>query len=337
MAEAIWYYAKHDQQKGPVTPAQLKGLAVSGELLPTDLIWKEGMGDWSPASDVKGLFPHGAATQSAAAPAATVTPKESSPEPPPVQPSSATPTPVTTVSPIAPAPSSSPATEITSPAPGSRWTSAPTPPAAPFAPPTAPPSAPVAEPVPVAPAPTIIAPRRTPRPETSPASMLGKQLLGVGLVLVLCLRGCDSLGDRYAARLNAMAEVGPIRFDEAWEAKKQAFETRRAGVKEEGLKREAELEKLQLELDQMNATMSAEREQLVRTTWRELKNSAQNASADQAIWNFWRQVLFVPATLLFVVGLFWYGGSSDGPERWLCWSMLAIIGYSLFVGGVAWR
>jgi hypothetical protein len=57
MAEVLWYYAKNDQQLGPVSPAELKQLAATRALLPEDLIWREGMESWAPATKVKGLFP----------------------------------------------------------------------------------------------------------------------------------------------------------------------------------------------------------------------------------------------------------------------------------------
>lgn len=56
MAEVVWYYAKNDRQLGPVPPSELRRLATTGGLMPTDLIWREGMDGWAPASKVKGLF-----------------------------------------------------------------------------------------------------------------------------------------------------------------------------------------------------------------------------------------------------------------------------------------
>ncbi len=52
-----WYYAKGDKKHGPVSSKQLKQLARTGELLPTDLVWKEGAADWKPAKLLNGLFP----------------------------------------------------------------------------------------------------------------------------------------------------------------------------------------------------------------------------------------------------------------------------------------
>jgi len=53
-----WYYTQNDERQGPVTPEQLKQLATSGQLQPTDLIWAKGMPNWVPAQTIKGLtFP----------------------------------------------------------------------------------------------------------------------------------------------------------------------------------------------------------------------------------------------------------------------------------------
>ncbi|MHC4444842.1 MAG: DUF4339 domain-containing protein [Planctomycetota bacterium] len=36
-----WYYHKNNQQMGPISSQELKQLAQTGELKPTDLVWKE--------------------------------------------------------------------------------------------------------------------------------------------------------------------------------------------------------------------------------------------------------------------------------------------------------
>jgi hypothetical protein len=51
-----WHYSRNGNQVGPVTAADLKRLASTGQLSPTDLIWKEGWEDWKPAAGIKGLF-----------------------------------------------------------------------------------------------------------------------------------------------------------------------------------------------------------------------------------------------------------------------------------------
>ena len=51
-----WYYARDGRQTGPVSSEQIKQLAASGDLVPDDLVWKEGMTTWAHARSVNGLF-----------------------------------------------------------------------------------------------------------------------------------------------------------------------------------------------------------------------------------------------------------------------------------------
>jgi hypothetical protein len=56
MADVQWYYARNDQQFGPVSANELKVLADAGRLAPDDLLWREGMEQWATAINLKGLF-----------------------------------------------------------------------------------------------------------------------------------------------------------------------------------------------------------------------------------------------------------------------------------------
>lgn len=56
MAAQQWYYRKDNARFGPVSSSELKKLAASGELAPTDLLRGIGMSEWVPASKIKGLF-----------------------------------------------------------------------------------------------------------------------------------------------------------------------------------------------------------------------------------------------------------------------------------------
>lgn len=52
-----WYVNRNGKHEGPLTGAQLKQLADNKQLQPDDLVWKEGLADWIPARQIKGLFP----------------------------------------------------------------------------------------------------------------------------------------------------------------------------------------------------------------------------------------------------------------------------------------
>ncbi len=79
-----WFYAKHGKQEGPVDTVALQAKVRSGEVAPTDLVWKEGMASWTAAGDVFEL---------AAAPAAPVAPAPSPVAPGPSVPSAGGPAP----------------------------------------------------------------------------------------------------------------------------------------------------------------------------------------------------------------------------------------------------
>ena len=48
----MWYYSKNGMQLGPISTEELSGKARGGEVLSSDLIWKEGMPDWKPLAQV---------------------------------------------------------------------------------------------------------------------------------------------------------------------------------------------------------------------------------------------------------------------------------------------
>ncbi len=52
----LWYCAHDDNKIGPCSAWQLKELAASGRILPTDTIWKEGIEGGVLARSVKNLF-----------------------------------------------------------------------------------------------------------------------------------------------------------------------------------------------------------------------------------------------------------------------------------------
>jgi GYF domain 2/Domain of unknown function (DUF4190) len=53
----MYFVGRSGQQTGPFSVEQLKGMAASGELQATDLVWKDGMAGWEPAATLPGVFP----------------------------------------------------------------------------------------------------------------------------------------------------------------------------------------------------------------------------------------------------------------------------------------
>jgi uncharacterized RDD family membrane protein YckC len=52
-----WHYTVGEEQYGPVTLLELRKLVASGDVLETDLVWKEGMPDWTAVIDLDELKP----------------------------------------------------------------------------------------------------------------------------------------------------------------------------------------------------------------------------------------------------------------------------------------
>jgi hypothetical protein len=53
--QAEWFYLVDGDEFGPVSESGLKQLAIDGELVSTDLVWKKGFGEWVPAVSIPEL------------------------------------------------------------------------------------------------------------------------------------------------------------------------------------------------------------------------------------------------------------------------------------------
>src|SRR4051812_49445132 len=75
MSRTSWYYDHDGRVVGPISVSELRHLAASGQLLPTDRVRKGDMDRWVKARAVKGLFAP-AAAEAATGPAVTADPPE---------------------------------------------------------------------------------------------------------------------------------------------------------------------------------------------------------------------------------------------------------------------
>ena len=53
-------------------------------------------------------------------------------------------------------------------------------------------------------------------------------------------------------------------------------------------------------------------------------------------WAYWREWVFVLSAIVLTIGLLAVSAIAEGAERLVCLIMLAIITFSIFIGGVAW-
>lgn len=332
MSEAVWYYAQNDQERGPVTLAELRSLAASGKLQGSDLVWKDGMEDWTSAAQVKGLLleptPPPAAKPEGASRNKTPAARDASSRD--VQPRDV------------------PARDVPrreSPGRDARWIDGP--PADDTTPSTVPR-------VPMAP--TGVSPVRTSQPQMQPQLQrpaelgfaaaavkylrpAGVGLACVGLLLVLGARGCDLLARRYVARVTALATVEEQAFQQEWDKERRQFEADIEALRTKPNKTPGDdLRRQQYEdsLQQLNERKRKEQEELRNGRWADLQSAAATAGKDDDAWSFWRGLVFVFGTAVLLPGLLILAFTGSPPERWMSLVILAVIVFSLFVGGTPW-
>lgn len=260
---AIWYYAKNDQQHGPVSEDELRSLIASGSVQAGDEVWCEGMSQWRPAGELPELY-------------------------------------------------------------GEQ---------------------------PVAPPPIPTAARRGGGVDL-PAALhflgsdllhacrpLGIWLLVGGFLLVIAAKGCDAIGQRYAERIKSKAVLARGEFAYDYDSRQARLEIEREEINDKAEISERDQKRLET-IDEALADLREERDkkqsQLSRTTWQRLRHAADTADASRVQWALWHTVAFVLGSLVLTVGLLIVGLTGQGAQSWLCLGILAIITFSIFVGGVAW-
>jgi hypothetical protein len=70
--------------------------------------------------------------------------------------------------------------------------------------------------------------------------------------------------------------------------------------------------------------------------WRTLELAAQDAVHKNAMRAYWHEWLFLVGSICLVIGLLQIAFQGKGIEGWICLGMVAMILFSLYVGGVGW-
>ncbi len=271
-------------------------------------------------------LPNGGAPGAAAPAPAQATPMGGAPAPGPSAPSGATATP----SGAAGAPASTEA--------GGRWSGTDSPPPPQPAPPAAappPPSQPPAQ----APSQTP-PPSRPPAPASAPWSvplvnqvhLVSHGLLIIGLLLAITARGCETIAAKNVLRMQGQADLDQRLFDEERESSLLEIQRRLDDPKISNALR-TQLEK---DLADKQADFDKRRKELQNGAWRETANAATRAAGENRAGSYWREILFVAGSILLAFGLGATALIGQGAERWVSCGLLAIIVFSLYVGGMAW-
>jgi hypothetical protein len=168
------------------------------------------------------------------------------------------------------------------------------------------------------------------------SATFGRPMMAVGLVLVLFSRGCDVIGERGVEKARANLASATLEatagFDKAIRKYDQtikklekaekpdstAIDDAKKSRKNQVEKRDEALEKFQTE------------------TLPDLQYSASVAASSNVWWAYWREWVFVISAIVLTIGLMAVSSIAQGAERLVCLIMLAIITFSIFIGGIAW-
>jgi hypothetical protein len=171
------------------------------------------------------------------------------------------------------------------------------------------------------------------------AGKYGRAMLAVGLVFVLFSRGCDVIGHRGVERAETKPKMAFNQFSDKWETKaidirKQldALDNKKTKDPDDGEKKT----KLTGQLTDLRTDFEKAKKDFEAGTMRDLKIAARDADASNQLWAYWREIAFVSATVVLVLGLLAVSWSAQGAERAVCLIMMAIIAFSIFIGGIAW-
>ena len=307
MSDPKWFYARGEERFGPVTSQKLKSLAAAGKLQPADLIWKEDMHDWSPASQLRGLFPSEPASADTPPPASDEDIDGLGIQAPPIETANQE-MPTLNTEPQ----SASPGQGFPKPTKSSRpWRGQ-------------------------------LNTQAISRNPLTQVAQYGQVLLLLGLVLVVLSKGCDGIGNRYVSRLNSKYELVVNQFEDTYTEKQNQVKEEVARLQQQIGDEAPTPEQREMQTDLVNKSKDIEKQRgkefavNQRTKWARMKIKSRDSAANNNMWGFWRECVFALGTLVLTVGLLTVGFNGQGADRWICLIMLAIVTFSIYVGGIAW-
>jgi len=181
---------------------------------------------------------------------------------------------------------------------------------------------------------------------SGPDLSMAKAVLGIGLVLVLFARGCDSIGQRAVAHANAKQQAARYALDDKYDdmiIQQGIRKERRALRKKQAEATGKEADDIQKDVDSLDRKekkilekKEKEEKQLQWGKWRGLKIAARDAADKNEVWSYWREWIFLAGSLLLMGGCLMVGFKGGGAERWVSLVMVAVVTFSLYVAGAAW-
>lgn len=164
-----------------------------------------------------------------------------------------------------------------------------------------------------------------------PAAQL---LLLLGLLLALISRGWDSVGDRNAAAATARVQAEITDWNDEWEDRLDRVSQEETSLRQRDDLTAADrdrLDELRRERQRLTNERAIEREKEVQK-WDDMERDARETQLENQTMKPWREAVFVFGTILFALGLLVVGYTTEGPVRWFCLALLAIILFGLYMG-----
>lgn len=185
----------------------------------------------------------------------------------------------------------------------------------------------------------------------------GIRLLFIGLSLVVFTRGCDAIAKRQVSRAQALLKLEQNAFDDEWSDDRSRYETKNAELRSqiEELRQQISegvadatatnktisdlqntIDENSQRIDDLREDEAEARAELERGRWLQMQRETRDAELELATGRYWHEWGFVIGTLLLTTGLLLLAFHGEPNERRVCLIMLAIITFSLYVGGFAW-
>lgn len=161
----------------------------------------------------------------------------------------------------------------------------------------------------------------------------GGSIILLGLLLVLLARGCESISERGVARSKARAKLAVADFESYYASRRAALETQRKALQEDG-GRFQDLTAVENRITELDEQEAKEKDKLQDGRWLRLDEAAKTAQDRHDAASYWRQWLLLAGAAVLTFSLCGVLVSdADAPQRWLAVVLLAILLWSLLVGG----
>jgi len=185
-----------------------------------------------------------------------------------------------------------------------------------------------------------------------------------GLCLVVVSRGCDSTNSRSVSAASARYQLVQNEFEDSWDDKITPVMKKIEVLKEtmdeadEDLKKErdeddpnrARIERLNANIEGYEDEIKDQTEKLATlkkdkikargeaalNDWRDYEIAVRDASSSNRLDGWWLAWMFLGGTLILLLGLLTLAAGGEPQEKLISLVMIAIITFSIYVGGAAW-